>query len=75
MEEEFKVILEVSTDVLPFETEEEWEVFYKVVGRNRIVDGNLRLVSNQFASRIENKRHTVSMLERIVKSVKMLCKE
>ena len=45
----------------------------EIVG-NRLNDetGLLQLSSSQFGSRIENKRHTVSMLERIVESAKTL---
>merc|ERR1712232_676585 len=76
MAEEFRITLELKLSSLPFESEQEWDVFYKVVGpRVDKEKGILALVSNQFASRIENKRHTVSMLERIVKSVKTLCEE
>jgi hypothetical protein len=35
----------------------------------------LRLTSDQFGSRIENKRHLVSMLDRIVLSSQRLAKE
>jgi len=76
MAEEFRITLEVKLSSLPFESEQEWEIFNKVVGpRVNKEKGVLQLVSNQFASRIENKRHTVSMLDRIVQSVKTLCKE
>lgn len=37
--------------------------------------GTLRLSSNQFGSRIENKRHLVSMLERLVESCQRLAKQ
>jgi hypothetical protein len=46
----------------------------KEIAGNRLDDatGLLQLSSSQFGSRIENKRHAVSMLERIIESAKTL---
>ena len=69
---EHKVTLQVETQYIPL-TDMERIVMKEIVG-NRLNDetGLLQLSSSQFGSRIENKRHTVSMLERIVESAKAL---
>lgn len=70
---EYKVTLKVKVKHLPFETEQEMQIFKQVVG-NRFNEelGELKLTSNQFASRIENKRHLCWMLDRIVLGCKGL---
>jgi hypothetical protein len=70
---EYKVTLKVKVHHLPFETEQEMLIFKQVVG-NRYNEelGELKLTSNQFASRIENKRHLCWMLDRIVLGCKGL---
>jgi len=69
---EHKVTLQVDTQHIPL-TDIERLVMKEIVG-NRWNDdtGLLQLSSSQFGSRIENKRHAVSMLERIVESAKTL---
>ena len=69
---EHKVILQVATRHIPL-TDIERLVLKEIVG-NRINEdtGVLQLSSAQFGSRIENKRHLVSMLDRIVDSAKTL---
>jgi Mitochondrial ribosomal subunit protein len=65
---EHSVVLKINTRYLPLEATE-MEILREIVG-NRLSDERqeLRLTSNQFGSRMENKRHLVSMLDRIVLS-------
>lgn len=69
---EHKVTLQVETEYIPL-NELERVVMKEIVG-NRLNEetGLLQLSSSQFGSRIENKRHAVSMLERIVESARAL---
>ncbi len=69
---EHRVTLQVETHHIPLKDLERL-VLKEIVG-SRLNDetGLLQLSSSQFGSRIENKRHTVSMLERIVDSAKAL---
>ena len=69
---EHRVILQVAIRHIPL-TDVERIVLKEIVG-NRLNDetGVLQLSSSQFGSRIENKRHVVSMLERAVESAKKL---
>lgn len=69
---EHQVTLQVEVGYIPL-TDLERVVFKEIVG-SRLHDesGVLKLSSSQFGSRIENKRHVVSMLERIVESTKDL---
>jgi hypothetical protein len=57
-------------------TQVERDIVVQIVG-NRVNEerNELRLASNQFGSRIENKRHLVSMLDRIILSAKRLAFE
>mmetsp|Transcript_4003 Transcript_4003/g.6303 ORF Transcript_4003/g.6303 Transcript_4003/m.6303 type:complete len:229 (-) Transcript_4003:64-750(-) len=66
------VTLQVAMRHIPL-TEVERLVLKEIVG-TRLNDetGVLQLTSSQFGSRIENKRHVVSMLERAVESAKVL---
>lgn len=69
---EHRVTLQVETQHIPM-TDIERVVLKEVVGsRLNEETGLLQLSSAQFGSRIENKRHAVSMLERIVESTKTL---
>lgn len=70
---EHRVIVQVAVRHIPFPSDIERHVFREIVG-NRLNDetGILQLSSSQFGSRIENKRHVVSMLERSVESAKAL---
>lgn len=72
---EHRVQLKVFTSDLTLD-ETELEVMKQIVG-NRVNEerNELRLTSNQFGSRIENKRHLVSMLDRIVICSKQLAQE
>ena len=65
---EHQVVVKMHTKYLPLDATE-MEILREIVG-NRLNDERreLRLTSNQFGSRIENKRHLVSMLDRIVLS-------
>jgi hypothetical protein len=69
---EHRVTLKVEMRHIPL-TEAERIVLKEIVG-NRLSDDTdtLQLSSSQFGSRIENKRHVVSMLERAVESAKQL---
>ena len=66
------MILQVAIRHIPL-TDVERIVLKEIVG-TRLNDetGVLQLSSSQFGSRIENKRHVVSMLERAVESAKNL---
>jgi hypothetical protein len=65
---EHRVTLSVNLADLPLHTPTELAILREIVGMRRFTsDGmKLSLQSNQFGSRIENKRHLVSMLDRIV---------
>lgn len=69
---EHRVILQVAVRHIPL-TDVQKMVLKEIVG-NRLngETGILQLSSAQFGSRIENKRHVVSMLERAVESAKTL---
>ena len=68
---EHKVVMTVSEQNLGLSSLE-LDILQEVVGPDRFHKGVLRLSSNQFGSRIENKRHLVSMLDRIVNSCRRL---
>mmetsp|Transcript_16920 Transcript_16920/g.24566 ORF Transcript_16920/g.24566 Transcript_16920/m.24566 type:complete len:229 (+) Transcript_16920:86-772(+) len=73
---EHKVALKIYLRDIPFESDLEKEIFLQIVGpRFRHEKNELMLSSDQFASRIENKRHLVSMLNRIVFSARRLANE
>jgi hypothetical protein len=70
---EHRVIMKINTKDLPFTSPYEFEILREIVG-DRLNDERkeLRLTSNKFGSRIENKRHLVKMLDRIVLSCQKL---
>ena len=74
MNKEHQVTVKINTAYLPL-TKQEREILREIVG-NRLNDERheLRLSSNQFGSRIENKRHVVSMLDRIILSCQRMGK-
>jgi len=73
---EHRVTVKVALSAIPFDNEEEKEIFREIVGaRFNEQKGDLQLSSEKFASRIENKRHLVDMIERIVLNAKTLAKE
>lgn len=73
---EYKVTLQVHLNDLPLHTDLEQKILAQVVGtRFDKEKKHLKLTSNHFASRIENKRHLCSMLDRIVVGVQRLAKE
>ena len=73
---EYKVTLKVYLRDIPLESDLEKEIFHQIVGQRYREDfGELRISSKQFASRIENKRHLTSMLDRIVFGAKRLAKD
>jgi hypothetical protein len=70
---EHRVTLQVHMRHIPLESETERLVLREIVGHRLNEDtGVLQLSSSQFGSRIENKRHVVSMLERAIESAKLL---
>ena len=74
MPNEHRVTLQVPIRDLPL-NDVEMVVLKEIVGtRLNETKGLLQLSSVQFGSRIENKRHVVSMLERIVHAAKELAK-
>ena len=74
--QEHKVTMKVNLEDIPFDNDLEKEIFFQIVGpRFNDSKQELTLTSSQFASRIENKRHAVSMLERIMESSKFLAKD
>lgn len=73
---EYKVTLQVKMKDLTIETDLEKEIFLQIVGSRFSTKNNtLNLTSNQFASRIENKRHLCWMLDRIIIGAKRLAAE
>lgn len=73
---EHKITMTVRIQDIPLETDLEHEIFHQIVGRRFMHSKQqLKLTSGVFASRIENKRHLCSMLERIVANTKRLAKE
>ncbi|KAL7547768.1 hypothetical protein ACHAWF_011050 [Thalassiosira exigua] len=73
---EHRVTVKVDLSAIPFESEQEKDVFLEIVGsRYNPEKGYLQLSSEKFASRIENKRYLVDMIERIVSSARTLAKE
>ena len=73
---EHKIIMRVRSRWFPFESKGEWKVFRRIVGKIYAAKKKeLKLVSDQFASRIENKKHVVSILNRIILESKRLAKE
>lgn len=74
---EHRVVLLISLDELPLSTQLEHDILEEIVGVQRYnrERNELRLQSVQFGSRIENKRHLVSMLDRLVLSCQTLAKQ
>lgn len=72
---EHQITLYVKLRDLPL-NKEELEIFRRIVGKRRFLEDRqqFRLISNYFASRIENKRHVVSMLDRLVLASQLLAK-
>ena len=70
---EHRVTVQIAIRHIPFTNEIQQHVLKEIVG-NRLNEetGILQLSSSQFGSRIENKRHVVSMLERAIESAKTL---
>jgi hypothetical protein len=69
---EHRVTLQVPVAHIPLNAVEEMALKEIVGSRLNEETGMLQLSSAQFGSRIENKRHVVSMLDRIVESTKAL---
>lgn len=72
---EHQITLYVKLQDLPL-NEEELGIFQRIVGKRRFIEDRqqFRLISGYFASRIENKRHVVSMLDRLVLASQLLAK-
>lgn len=69
---EHRVVLKINTLHLPL-SDIEMKILREIVGERLSVErSELRLTSNQFGSRIENKRHLVSMLDRMILSCQRL---
>lgn len=76
MTDEYKVTMKVAMKHIPLETDLEREIFMQIVANRFVPEKNeLRLSANQFASRIENKRHLCAMLDRIVNGARLLAKD
>lgn len=73
---EHRVTVKVALSAIPFENDNEKEIFLEIVGsRYNPKKGDLQLSSEKFASRIENKRYLVDMIEKIVMNARKLAKE
>jgi len=74
---EHRVVMKLNLNDVPLDRNGiEMEILREIVGTRLNDERNeLRLMSNQFGSRIENKRHLVDMLDRIVLSCQRLAKE
>jgi hypothetical protein len=72
---EHQITLYVKLQDLPL-NKEELGVFQRIVGKRRFIEHRqqFRLISGYFASRIENKRHVASMLDRLVLASQLLAK-
>jgi len=73
---EHRVTVKVALSDIPFENDHEKDIFMEIVGpRYNPKKGDLQLSSEKFASRIENKRYLVDMIEKIVANSRQLAKE
>ena len=73
---EHRVTVKVALSDIPFENDHERDIFMEIVGpRYNPKKGDLQLSSEKFASRIENKRYLVDMIEKIVANSRQLAKE
>ena len=73
---EHRVVVKLAVKNIPFGSEREREVFLEMVGpRYRPKTDEVQLSSEKFASRIENKRYLVDMIERLVESSRELARE
>jgi hypothetical protein len=72
---EHRVALQLHHQHLDFLSDVEKEIVREIIGPGRYGDYQLKMSSNQFGSRIENKRHLVSMLDRIILSAQRLSRE
>ena len=73
---EHRVTVKVALKDIPFENDHEKDIFMEIVGpRYNPKKGDLQLSSEKFASRIENKRYLVDMIEKILANSRQLAKE
>jgi hypothetical protein len=73
---EHKIVLTVRLADLPLQNDLERDILKEIIGsRWHASKGELRLQSVAFGSRIENKRHLVSMLDRLVLSCQRLASQ
>jgi hypothetical protein len=71
--DEHKVTVSVASYYLPL-NDVEREILQQIVGP-RLTQERLQLSSSQFGSRIENKRHLISILDRVVLEAKKIAEE
>lgn len=68
--------VKVALSAIPLENEREKEALLQIAGsRFNLKKGDLQLSSEKFASRVENKRLLVDMIERIVTGAREVAKE
>lgn len=73
---EHRVTVKVPLSAIPFNSPEEKEILLQIVGSRYNKEKDfVQLSSEKFASRIENKRHLVGMIEQIVASSRRLARE
>eukprot|EP00542_Grammatophora_oceanica_P018180 CAMPEP_0194049714 /NCGR_PEP_ID=MMETSP0009_2-20130614/30851_1 /TAXON_ID=210454 /ORGANISM="Grammatophora oceanica, Strain CCMP 410" /LENGTH=186 /DNA_ID=CAMNT_0038695929 /DNA_START=108 /DNA_END=668 /DNA_ORIENTATION=- len=74
MKWEHRVTMILDVKDIPLEKPEEFAIMKEIVGQ-RMTQHRLQISSNEFGSRIENKRHLVSMLDRIILGARRLAAE
>lgn len=73
---EHRVVVKVALAAIPFANDQERDAFLQIVGaRFNPKRGDLQLSSEKFASRIENTRHLVDTIERLVAGARAVAKE
>lgn len=73
---EHRVLVKVPLSAIPFNNPSEREILLEIVGSRYNKEKDvLQLSAEKFASRIENKRYLVGMIEQIVASARKLAKE
>jgi hypothetical protein len=73
---EHRVTVKVPLSAIPLGSPLEREILLEIVGsRYNEAKDELQLSSEKFASRIENKRHLVGMIEQIVSNARRLAKD
>ena len=73
---EHRVTVNVPLSAIPFNNDDEKEILLQIVGSRYVKEkGFVQLSAEKFASRIENKRYLVDLIEQIVASSRRLAKE